>query len=861
MNTIFSAFGSVFKGKGENPLASVVNAISDAMVKLANNLAKNKGQIIEMAKGVKSALVIMGTFAKTMAGTLVPVLNSVATAIGKHPKLISGVILGYAGLSKVILPVTGGMLRFGIAAADFYEKAPMLQKALTSVGNGFKSMMAFMFTNPWGIALTAIAAIGTAFVVAYNKSKSFRNFINSIGKTIANSFKGIPKIIGGIGKTIGSVVNVFGKAFSHAVSSSKKGGQNVKKGFLNGVKGISTSFAKTIDGIAKWTNKIKLGDKLRKIAADAGKHIGELVKSIGPKLSSLVKSFSSMLNSVARTVKALYEKLKPLFKVIGRIVWVSIKNGLKTAVDLFRDSFKVIGSLMNVFTDLLTGKWGRLGKDIKKLVGNMWHLVKNLFKNAFNWLNDLTGGALGRMVKWFATKMRAIVTTISNIVGAVRHAMVGVVRAALRPFNSLLDGLRKGINWVISKFGASPIKSKWEIPLPAYAKGTPGAHKGGFALVNDAKSSRYREMYKLPNGKVGLFPKQRNLVVNLPKGTEVLDGENTAKLIEAAGIPAYKDGIFSKIGGFASSIFKKGVDLVENTAAILAHPIKFMEKVFQKFLGSGLGKAAGFMGDIIAKVPSTVASWAVKWVKNLVNSFGDAGGSAANPKGASITRWRPYIKRALSANGLPTSAAYVNSWLRQIKTESGGNPNARQPGADPDGDGSGPALGLVQTKRSTFMANAFSGHKNIFNGYDNLLAGIRYAKRTYGSRMLSVIGAGHGYANGGLVTKHQVAEIAEGNLPEMVIPLDESKRGRGWELLGQTYKHFTNGKQATQQSAPTTDYTALFKDMLTEMQAMNARLQRVEQAQYATALTANDVYNANRQVAYQKQRINNTAFN
>src|SRR5699024_274703 len=61
---------------------------------------------------------------------------------------------------------------------------------------------------------------------------------------------------------------------------------------------------------------------------------------------------------------------------------------------------------------------------------------------------------------------------------------------------------------------------------------------------------------------------------------------------------------------------------------------------------------------------------------------------------------------------------------------------------------------------------------------------MRYAKARYGKKgMLSRIGVGRAYANGGLVTKHQVAEIGEGNKPEMVIPL--TRKARAMQLIDQ----------------------------------------------------------------------------
>lgn len=45
-------------------------------------------------------------------------------------------------------------------------------------------------------------------------------------------------------------------------------------------------------------------------------------------------------------------------------------------------------------------------------------------------------------------------------------------------------------------------------------------------------------------------------------------------------------------------------------------------------------------------------------------------------------------------------------------------------------------------------------------------------------------------ANGGLVTQNQMVEISEGNLPEMVVPLDLSKRSRAYQLMQQSLDYF-----------------------------------------------------------------------
>ena len=180
------------------------------------------------------------------------------------------------------------------------------------------------------------------------------------------------------------------------------------------------------------------------------------------------------------------------------------------------------------------------------------------------------------------------------------------------------------------------------------------------------------------------------------------------------------------------------------------------------------------------------------WItKMLAPLNGDGGGPQDNPAGGEVSRWTSLVKKALRANGLPDNEAYTNAWLRQIQSESGGNPKAVQGGYTDINTLTGDlAKGLVQTTTRTFNAFKFPGHGDIFNGYDNLLAGIAYAKSRYGSNMLSVIGHGHGYRNGGLVANHGIYELAEENKPEYVIPTDIAKRGRAWQLLSEAVARF-----------------------------------------------------------------------
>ena len=180
-----------------------------------------------------------------------------------------------------------------------------------------------------------------------------------------------------------------------------------------------------------------------------------------------------------------------------------------------------------------------------------------------------------------------------------------------------------------------------------------------------------------------------------------------------------------------------------------------------------------------------LGSKAIKWIKD---KLGDEGALGPNIGGEGVQRWAGTVKRILGMLNLSTSKDMVDKVLRQIQTESGGNPKAKQPGADPDGDGSGPALGLMQTKRATFDAYKRKGAGNIFNGPDNIYAALNYAKHRYGPS-LSFLGNGHGYANGGITDKPAI--FGEKG-PEMAIPLVPTKATRAWELIGKAIGILSN---------------------------------------------------------------------
>lgn len=470
-----------------------------------------------------------------------------------------------------------------------------------------------------------------------------------------------------------------------------------------------------------------------------------------------------------------------------------------------------------------------------------WNGIKDtttsIAKNMFDKLNVLNGDGLGDMLNGWKDHFSKVISTIESNGSPLHNAFRDVLNGLLSPFTNLINGIIKGINWVLDKVGGDSHKLG-TFTIDKLANGTPG---GGLlhdqvALLNDGSGPNYQEMVHFPSGETVMLPPERNLMMYLPAKTEVLDGERSAKLAPLMGISHYADGA---VGDFFSSLWDKGKDVVDFAEDILKKPVDFMESVFKHFVSGKSDNGSFFSVQLHTSLPVFFAKSMADWVKKQFQEMAD-------PAGSGVDRWRPYVVRALDM--LHLSSSLVGRVLKQIQTESGGNPKAL--GGD-DGLSDGRAMGLMQVKPPTFAAYKLPGHNNIWNGFDNLLAGLNYARHRYGDS-LSFLGQGHGYANGGIATQPSIFGEAGA---EMAIPLDSMKSSRAWELMRQVVAYY-GGNNTTSKSS-TVDTQNLSQQIQELIEVGKAVLAvNGEQVRAIKGIKGYD-----KVTAYKQQRIDQTLAN
>ncbi|MEC0301127.1 phage tail tape measure protein [Peribacillus frigoritolerans] len=787
-----------------------------------------------MSKQGKIALVVLGAIVAAIGpllvagGMFIGILGHTATGLGKlFPSiakaggLLKWLRLGFTALTGPVGLTIGILALFATGVVIAYKKFEpfhainKLKEVFVSsfkiIADFFKSkiseMKAFWDSNGKQL-LDAFRNIfnGILFVIKPMMPileaifKVTFKVILEIVKSVLGNIKGV--IDGGL-KVIMGLIQVFTGLFTGNFSKMWAGIKNIFSG--------SIQFIWNFVQLMFWGKMLKGILSLGKLMINGFKGMWGSIKNV---FSTVIKWIVDFVKNRFTAMRNTINTITTTIKKLNSIIWNGILNFfklvIKSIVDLVKSRFT---NLKNNINTIFSG--------IHNLTKIIWNAIKDSIytpiKNAvtntlsrFSNLKSSISGIFGTIKKNVKGYISDMVETVKGMPQKMSDGLKktgskikqGVISVANRMVSGLgkgVNGVITGVNWVMGKVGVKKKNQLDPWKVPQYAQGTEGHPEDGPAIVGDGTGSNAgQELIRTLDGKQYLSPAKPTLV-NLPKGAQVLPAILTKQLI-----PRYAWGTdfwdkTKDVAGSAWDATKKGAKKVKDTSVDIwqyaSNPSKLLD-LSMKTLGITAPTETDVLGKIAKGGFTKVKNSAVDFVKGQMKDLFGEGRSAA-PVGSGVERWRGTVMQALGMNGLPTTEAYVNAWLRQIKSESGGNEKAIQSTAVKDVNyySGNLARGLVQVIPPTFRAYAFPGHKNQMNGLDSLLAGMNYAKTRYGSNMLKYIGHGHGYATGGLINHAGMYNLAEDGWPEFVIPTNPSKRTDAMKLLALAGKTVDKGNK------------------------------------------------------------------
>lgn len=704
--------------------------------------------------GLKDALSVGSSFDSITA----PLKNSASYAKPLNNALKD--IASHKTALKAVGAAVGSIAAGFLAYKSVVGTINLVKKAIAGLRAAMALLSAVMDANPIGLTVAVVVALGVAFMTAYNHSKTFRDSVNAVVSGIKTGFSAALSAINSFFKTVGkfftgqlgwekaiakefsNIVNTVGKALSTLGSVLKKIGKAAIMTFVYALAlpiGIGIKIMQPlIKGITSAISK--LWPQVKKVWQNAWNGLVAIAsaiwKPIAKPIQAGLKLIQSLINAGLKFISRLWQNEVNFWGNIISIVWNTIRKVVTAGM-------RALESIITPVLKAISNVWNNTWNAISDFFGNVWNGMSKTGRKAFSGIRDWVEDILDAISKKWSDIWNGIASTFSSIWDGIKSVAKSGWNAIIGFINTGVDG----INSVIHFFGGK----KETVPkLKKLAHGTSANDRDELALVNDEGGDTYQEAIVRANGKVEI-PKNRNQLVFLNRGDEVIPAQKTAEMF---GLNRYAKGKKGWLSAAWDNVKDWAGDTFEAIEDALKDPLGVLNDLFHK----GKNTATDIWKTVGDGAADYLPKAGAEWFKNQLKKLEDAL-TPANPGGAGVQRWKPYIEKAFKELHVNATEAKINKLLRQIQTESGGNPTVLQKVHDINSASGHPAQGLLQFIPSTFNHWAVKGHGQLLNGYDQILAAIN-ALEHGGEGGWGNVGNGHGWANGGWADRPSIfAEV------------------------------------------------------------------------------------------------------
>ncbi|MDK8116804.1 tape measure protein [Limosilactobacillus reuteri] len=780
MSDGISKIVTAFAGKGnstrgiENGLNRSFDSITNKVKTAADTIAKNANNI----KQVFSIINSIGSIAfKSVGAAIMDVANMFGVFGSKSEKArspfsaIAGLLRGIADNKAAIQAL--GVVMLSVFTVDKYiaftkwltelkktmlfaETVSVLKtlktgftslasvgiKALGGLISGTKELTVAnaaldIALSPITWMVATVVALGVAFYEAYKHIKPFRDIVNKTGEAIKKLFTGKY-----------DWEQTFGKGLANLGKSFQKFAKKMPQFF----KGVGKAIVKAI--VIGLALPVGIGITLMK----------PLIKPLQNSTKSLIKtvqkqwqSFSKWLGKLFDPVAKLWNRVWNGWTRIFSTVWKSLK---KTA----SSGMKAIERLISPAVKAIEKVWVTSWNAIASFFSGIWRTITSLGGNGMRMLHSAIAGPLNTISSIWHSVWNSISSFFRGIWNGIKQAAQDGMNGVINVINAGIGGINKV--WSFFTGHGTGVK---ELGHVHFAQG--GTVHRHLSVINDGDGPDWKELVQTPDGNL-FMSQERNWTGLLPEGTRVYSGAETRQIMNAVGVSHYATGGIVGAQHFADGgIIGEGIDWakgsLENIGSwlgdkldaimdFLDDPLKAVKGLLNKAtsgLYKGLGNFAGIAHGVLDKLTQPIADWFKKHLEPILDKLEEA-----NPGGAGVARWRPFIERAAKMEGISLTPTMMRKMLTQINTESKGNPAAI---GGTDGLADGRATGLLQFKPGTFRSWIWHGHGNIMNGFDQILAAFN-ALQHGGEGGWGAFGIpGRGWATGGEITSQQFGWVGD----------------------------------------------------------------------------------------------------
>lgn len=727
----------------KNSVVSIFNTVKNFAIKVWTTI---KNTVVNLAKGLWNG--VKNAF-NWLKNSVVSIFNSVKnfaikvwttiknSVVARAKSLWTGVKNAFTWLKNSVVSIFNNVKNFAIKVWTTIKNTVVSRAK--SLWNGVKSM----FTNLWNSVKSIFTKLKNWVVDTWTKIKNkVVGFAKSLWNGVKNHFNGL--------KT--DATNIFNKVKDMAINKwDAIKGKIV--GFATTIKDkVTGAFGKMRDTLEGIIDKIKgfISDMVDKVKGGLNKLIdgvnwvgGKLGMDKLPKIK--LHTGTEHTNTTTNVVKN-GKIARDTFATVGDKGKGNGPNGFRHEAIRYPNGKMAITPNKDTTTFLPQGSSVMNGAQTHAMLSaNNPTFSKGTlprFASGTGGMFDILGNGKKPKKKKHENHNDAVSEKLGDLWGGTKKASGAIVEGGKKAVSATLGAAAKGKDWLKDKVG--DVMDWIDKPGKLLNKILEGFGVNLDAFGISKAASLPFDMMK------GMFGKLKKAATDtFKKWMEEQDAGD-------GGYIKYLDNIttpYSPNGpppGYAFSWPHPGIDL-----PYINEPVHstISGKAYNKTMPGGFGKYVQVKGGALDVFYGHLSKWLVKNGQSVkpgtkLGISGNTGASTgphlhyemhkngkpidpvkwlkANSGGSqnkSASKWKSDIKRAAKQMKVNLSGKELNGIVSQIQRESNGNAGVTQGNIGDINNLRGtPAQGLLQYVPSTFKSYAVKGHKNIKNGYDQLLA-------------------------------------------------------------------------------------------------------------------------------------------
>lgn len=542
-----ASYAAMLAGQeGMSGLLAIVNASDEDYQKLSESIQNCTGASQEMADTMQDNLGGAVTLLKSaLESAGITIGERLTPYIRELAEWITGLVEKFNSLSdsQQDLIVKIGLILTAIApvmliGSKVFSLLSSVIGIITTVGNALSTVFAFglnatalsaagastgvtmlagaigFLANPITLVIAAITALVAAFVIAYKKSETFRNFINSLVEDLKTFFT----------ETVPQAFEIFKEKISEVFENAKQKIGEFKDKCQEIVQNVIEFFTVTLpQGIEQFAT-VTIPSFVQNVITFLQELPNNLGIMVGEMLGHLYLFATSAIEWATTAIPEFINSVVTFFQELPNRVWEWLVNTYNKVTEW---GSNMIQKGIEVGSNFLQ----TVGEFFSQLPGRIWNFLAQTFQKVVAWGSQMVASGRAAITSFVSTVVGIVTSLPSKVWGILSQipAKVGQLGSQLRSigaaaFNALWDGIRSVGNSIlgwVSGF-ASSIKS--------FISGIVEGFNNVVGSANSAKSAAASVKGRHANG-LDYVP-YNGYIAELHKGERVLTAQENKEYNE-----------------------------------------------------------------------------------------------------------------------------------------------------------------------------------------------------------------------------------------------------------------------------------------------------------------------------------------